>query len=456
VPVAAGLYALLTHQTFGWLLFAAVPGALTLMSGGALLLMPGERRITGFMALGGALGVLMAIPLWFAGGFGAALTATALFAGAFVVAGRLSLHAMPSTEEVPQPLEDWKLDAKVGFDEALLAYFLGSATLPSGEAARRMCGDALELGRELEMRGWIENPDLLHTAPPPCANVRVSAARIFGHDYEQLSCESSFLPPTGLPGAAEWSGFIANRSNVANVLRYPGGQRHWLLCIHGYRMGLPYTDFSMFQPQRLHRELGLNVLMPILPLHGSRKIGLRTGDRYLDGNLLDLLYAQTQALWDIRSWIAWIREQDPSARIGIYGVSLGGYNAALLPLFDEALDFVVAGVPVVDFAGLLWRFIPSAHRQFFADSGLDEARYRSILRVVSPMERVPKMPAERLHLVGAVADRVVPPAHSVRLSHHWNVPVTWYQGSHLSLRREEEPGRVLAHAVREAGWLAGR
>lgn len=84
--------------------------------------------------------------------------------------------------------------------------------------------------------------------------------------------------------------------------------------------------------------------------------------------------------------------------------------------------------------------------------GLDEQRYRDILQVVSPLARAPLLPRERLHVVAAAADRIVLPHHPLALGRHWDVPVTWYQGSHLSIRYEREPGLALRHAAAAAGW----
>src|SRR3546814_8174322 len=46
--------------------------------------------------------------------------------------------------------------------------------------------------------------------------------------------------------------------------------------------------------------------------------------------MTDLVYAESQALWDLRRTLAWLRANESGARVGVYGISLGGYNAALL------------------------------------------------------------------------------------------------------------------------------
>ena len=64
VPLAAGLFWLWRAPEHGFVgfVFSVVPGCLLLGSGVSMLLMPGDRRITQFAALGGTLGVLLALP----------------------------------------------------------------------------------------------------------------------------------------------------------------------------------------------------------------------------------------------------------------------------------------------------------------------------------------------------------------------------------------------------------
>lgn len=455
LPIAAGLYAILMHAGIAGLILGIVPGALVLAAGMALLLMPGDPRITGYMALGSAIGIALAVPLALFMGLGHALVAAALFLGAFLVAGRVSLEREARFDGVPPPPDEWRVQAKAAVDEAMLGYFVTTARVPSGDDARQMCEDALKLETLLSARGWLAHPERYHRSPETPRQINVQTAQLFGFEYEQVSFDSGFQPEPEIPGAESWLRHESNGRTVAWVMRHPGPPRPWLMCLHGYRMGRPSLDFSMFRPAHLFDRLGLNLIMPVLPLHGPRKIGVLSGDRYLDGNVLDLLFAQTQALWDLRRWLLWLRSVENDPTVGVWSVSLGAYNAALLAQYEAELDFVVTATPVVDLGGLLWRFVPPAHQRYYSEHGLAESRFRDILRVVSPLQRPPLPDASRLHIIGGTADRVVLPIHPMKLAEHWKVPVNWYNGSHQSLRREQEPRRVLEEAMLRAGWRAG-
>ena len=452
IPILAGLYWLLASSGNDWLLWGLLPGALMLMSGMALLLMPGDLRITEYMAAGGFVGVLLLLPVAIVGGFADALLAGIGAVAAYLTSGHVALAREPSSEGAPPAEASWWMDAKTALDEALLAYFVGTARLPSGDDIVRLGADARRIEELMQARGWLDQPETFHPAPAAPDRVYVQQARVYGWSYERVSYPSAFMPDAELPGAGLWAQHQNNRQAVAWVLRHPGPPRPWLTCIHGYRMGEPWMDFLLFPPRWLHERLGLNLFMPVLPLHGPRRVGIRSGDQYLDGNPLDLLYAQAQALWDLRRGLAWLRAQEDKPRIGVLGYSLGGYSASVLAQHDDKLDFVVAGIPPSDLAAALWRHLPPAHRDYFVEHGLGRERYQRVLHPVSPLALPPKVERDRLYLFAGTADRLVLPDQALALAKHWGVPVQWYQGAHLTFRGEPVVRQHIEAAMQRAGW----
>ncbi len=452
VPIAAGLWWLLAAHRAGWLIWAILPGVTLLGSGVSMLLWHEMGKQTQVMAMGAFAGALLCLPAAWTGSAGAALIALALSAASFLVAGRTALRYADRVEAAPPAPMEAKVYAKAALDEALLGYFVTMAKSPTGDLAERMCDEAGKLEVMLGDRGWLADPASFHKAPPPPEQVRQTAARAAGFDHQRLRFPSAFMPDPLLPGADRWLSLQRNRDCAAWMMRHDEPGRPWLLCIHGYRMGFPLADFGLFDPKALHHKLGLNLLGPILPLHGPRRAGWQSGDGFLDGDLLSLLHAETQALWDLRRCIAWIRAQDPGARIGVLGYSLGGYNASLLAAHEPGLDFVVAGIAVADFVPMLWGHLPAPHRAYFNARGFDHQRLRRVLQVVSPLARAPQLPAERLHLFAGTADRVVPPDQPLRLARHWGRPIEWYPGGHLTFRGEPGVQRCIQGAIAGAGW----
>ena len=130
IPLLAGilwLWRAPEHGLVGFL-FSVIPGCLLVGSGVSMLLMPGDRRIAQFTALGGALGLVFALPALVVVGPLATLLLIAASAAGFLAAGAHSVRLEPDYEDVP-PLEpSLALSAQVALDEALLGIM--SATLP--------------------------------------------------------------------------------------------------------------------------------------------------------------------------------------------------------------------------------------------------------------------------------------------------------------------------------------
>jgi dienelactone hydrolase len=450
--VVSGLVWLAASSAAGAVAFAlgVLPGALQLASGVALLLLWDDPRARRHGALGALLGLPLALPLGVAAGPATMLLLLALSAAALAAAGTLSLRATPAVAGVPEPAPSLRLSAEVAGDDALLALFDLALPASSEAEAARHARELREADERFAARGFFEKPASFHAAPPPFATVASEKSRAARIDFERLRCESGYEPHPEEPGRERWLAYAPVRDAHAWLLRNPEPGRPWLVCIHGYRMGLPWIDLPLFRAERL-RARGLNVLLPVLPLHGPRRIGRISGDGFFGADVLDMLHAEAQALWDLRRWLGWIRVQG-GARVGVYGLSLGGYNAALLAGFEPELACVVAGIPATSLEALVYEHGPRQLLRAAEAQGFSRAAAERVLSLVSPLALAPQVPKERRFIFAGSADQLVPPPHVAALVQHWGEPcVAWYEGAHLGFGLHEGARRLLADALREAG-----
>lgn len=433
-------------------LIASVPGALLLASGVALLLWPGDRQISHYMALGGVLSVLLAVPLILLDGVLPGIVLGVLGAGGFVTAGYAALYQAVTAPGVPRPEINRKTAAKAAMDEALLAYFVASARVPTGERAAADADEMIAARACIREHGWSQSPERLHTPPSAPQAAALGARRAAGRRFLHLRFASDYQPHPELPGGQRWLAHQANQNVHAWVFRHTDHPRPWILGIHGYQMGTPQIDFSLFQIDWLHHELGCNVVLPVLPLHGPRKAYARSGRGYLDGYVCDLLHAEIQAVRDLRRTLAWIRQQQAEPSIGVLGFSLGGYNAALLAALEADLQCVVAGIPMTDAPETVLRHLPELHRNYLISCGLTPEVAAEVMGPVSPLQLPPRVPHDRRFIVAAAGDQLVPPTQPARLFEHWRQPsMHWYQGAHLSVRREAGVKSFIDNALRQSG-----
>jgi hypothetical protein len=382
-----------------------------------------------------------------------ALLLIGLSAASYLAAGAVAVHWEPHTPEVPRPEPSLRLAAQVGADEVVLSTMLTTLPLISGEDWRRVQSEVIEARGLFESQGWIDKPAAYHVRPPELLEPRLMPKRARGLEFEHMRFESEYEPRPGEPGRERWLSYRPNRTAHAWVIRHPGPPRPWVVAIHGFQMGSPVLDLSLFNPRFYHEKLGLNMVVPVLPFHGKRKVGRRSGDGFLTGDVLDTVHAEAQAMWDLRRILAWVRAQGAPA-VGVHGVSLGGYQTALLACLDDGLGCAIPGIPVTDIPRVFWRHGPTLLVRHGEHHGVERDVVDKVMSVVSPLTLEPLVPKDRRFIFGGVADRLVTPDHVNDLWLHWDRPrIVWYQGAHVTFRLEPEVRRLIREGLRAGGLI---
>ena len=427
-----------------------------LASGVSQLIWPGDTRITQTGALAGLLGVVVALPYVFAVGFGSLLVLIGSSLMASWGAGRMALQLEPHYEGVPVPLPTFQLAGKVAIDELILGFEQWGATGFALDGTLERVVDEMDRTHSIfEREGFLEKPDGYHATPPDLINPEIRLEEIAGNEVEMLRFESGYAPAMGEPGRERWLGYEPCLDGRAYVLRHPrdsrddGSARPWLICTNGYRMGHARIDIGLFE--RFYRKLGLNVLIPVLPLHGPRRLGWHSGNGFLGIDVIDTLHAEAQSVWDMRRLLSWIRTQNAPA-VGAFGLSLGGYTTALFASVAEGLVSAIPGIPLADIPRIFSRHAAPHQMRYAEHLGFDMERASEVLRVVSPLVLKPKVPLEGRMIFGATADRLVTPDQVRDLWRHWDEPeIVWYNGGHVTFRSERDVWSGVDRTLRENG-----
>jgi len=420
---AGGLFAILA---------ATVPGALLLASATGTLLFPGDRLIPRAGVTGAVVGLAFAVPLLLFAPM-TALLLGALSAGAGLAAARLAAEDLEPAEDQPVPELDLRLTAEIALDESVIGILTTMMGVYSRPVQARVGEELEETLDWLRAGGWLNEPAGFHEAPPSMGPVAIAAARTAGLDYEVMRFESEFEPRRGAPGRERWLGYANNRSAEVRIIRAQRS-RDWLICVHGLAMGRTWFDLRAMGAGWLHRR-GLNLAFPVLPLHGPRAVNsLASGAGFITGDVANTLHALTQTAWDIRRLVAWLREEG-AERIGLVGLSLGGYTTALVASLEDDIDCAIAGIPAAEFGELTCYHANGRALALAAEAGITPERISTALTPVAPLMLTPRIPREQRFIFGALADRFVPPAQVEALWRHWDKPeISWYPGGHLGFR----------------------
>jgi pimeloyl-ACP methyl ester carboxylesterase len=306
--------------------------------------------------------------------------------------------------------------------------------LPVPERVRRGLEEARAAVALFRERGWLDDPRSYHGDPPPLEVESLTEGAVWTRAgrrrFRHLVFESGFTPHPDEPGRERWLEHPRNATAHAYVLEHDT-PRPWLVCVHGFAMGSPLVNFTGFPVRLLHEQLGLNLLFPVLPLHGLRGAGRFSGGEVLDPDYLRMVHLFAQAVWDVRRLIEWLRARG-GERIGVYGISLGGYVASLVASIQEGLDCVIAGIPAVDFPNLARDNEPWIMRRYDDELEMDWRLIRAISHPVSPLAFRPRVAREGRFIYAGLADRVVKPDQPRALWRHWEQPaIHWFSGGHV-------------------------
>lgn len=335
-------------------------------------------------------------------GASAWLTAVATAVDAFVFrAMRRAVDALllpdparlPALRASAEPL----LDPELASEPARYFDFGSEARAPREERARlaRSLGQGVAFRRSLRapLAPFVRDPELARVAARPEVEVL---------EFEHWAHEPG--PPVGT-----------------------------VICLHGFTMGRPRIDAPILMASAWF-ERGLDVLLPTLPFHGARTPADArfSGEHFAIPDVARLGEAVRRALFEIDLLLAWVRRRRPGP-VGLLGLSLGGYLAALHACVRGEADFVIPVVPPACFGDLAWRFFEGSRAaRAGAEAAFSREELRAAFRVHSPLAHPPRMPRERALVVAGRGDRIVPPEHPHALHLHLGrARVHWFSGSHL-------------------------
>lgn len=259
---------------------------------------------------------------------------------------------------------------------------------------------------------------------------------------------------------ATYASFRGNETVHARLWQHHGAPRPTVICIHGWGGGYLWLEEQIFAAARLYAA-GLNVVVFALPFHGPRKPRGRFDlNLFPSSDFRRTNEAFGQAIFDLQALSGWLRQTGVGDRVGVMGMSLGGYVAALWAGLDAKLDFAMPVISPVSLGDLLWDLkADMAGMAVASAAGFGVEQFRAAMAVHCPLLHALKLAPDRVLIVGGHADRVVPAAHTRALWEHWGQPrLQWFPGGHymhfgrgLYLREI----RALARAPQPAAALAG-
>jgi hypothetical protein len=351
--------------------------------------------------------------------------------------------------ELPVTRPTLGLAAQAFSDEIVLLGFRFLRSAPDATRVERINREVIAALDFYGEKGWLARPEMFFAAPPPLTDVSVRPVASLGRSYQRFFFDSEYEPCAGEPGRERWLSYSCNHRAYGLMLRHRR-PRPWLVCVHGAEMGRAALDLALFRAWHLHRDLGLNVALPVLPMHGPRARGLPKGASFPSEDVLDNVHGVAAAVWDIRRLLSWIRSQEPDSLIGLNGISLGGYLTSMIASLQDGLTCAILGVPLADLFELVGRHAGLSHydhlRQMLTSA-------KPVGAMISPLALSPRVSLDGRFIYAGIADRLVHPREeAARLWEHWGRPeICWYPGGHTGFFRSRPVQRFIDDALVKSG-----
>lgn len=263
---------------------------------------------------------------------------------------------------------------------------------------------------------------------PVLRHVRQATARTAVVDVTWASAFEPFLRSV----APRYLAHVENRTSRARLWLHDSGgkgaaNRPVVIALHGY-MGGHWAVEEAQWPMAWFLRRGFDVALPVLPFHGMRRGPRRGAPPFPSADARLTNEGFRQAVTDVAGLARWLRERG-APHVGVVGMSLGGYVAALLGTVSREIDFAMPVVPlasIADFAREQGMLGPSSAHATAEHGALEDAN-----RVVSPIARPLLLPPSRALVVVAEHDRVTPSHHGQRIAAHWKCEMRTIPGGHL-------------------------
>jgi dienelactone hydrolase len=213
-----------------------------------------------------------------------------------------------------------------------------------------------------------------------------------------------------------------DRNNTVHGRIYRADQdwtkRPAVILLHGWNGELNYELLFPWMGRRLARE-GVTALSVLLPYHGRRKPREAGAIRnFICDDIGSVLAATRQSLADCRALVRWLHRQG-CPRIGLFGLSFGGWLTGLLACHEPLISSAALGTPISR--------MDRALRELAFCRPLKEQleHYHLAVEQFDLVNQKPLVKTERLLLLESEHDLFAPAGSVEELWEAWQKPEIW-------------------------------
>jgi hypothetical protein len=318
----------------------------------------------------------------------------------------------------------------------------------AAERIKSACGASIDRGF-LRLMEWVWEKNNSRSVRPISLDHRQALERYRIRDAQQFFPEPQAARPTLLQRRGElericwrsayrtWDRSYQQEfdAHLANSVVHAecsiiDARRPTVICLHPWMVG----NFAIARHQFAALYPRFNVVQMILPFHGPRSDARLPGMSLWPGRCPRRTNEGFgQLIWDLRALLGYVRGRVDGV-IGVVGMSLGGYGAALAAGIEKRLAFAVPVIPFINMPELMWWHGSHRQERLQAETdGLSLDEMRQLHAVHCPLSHRPVIARDGLMVVAGRADRICHPDQAMALWEHWRRPVLHlWSGGHAA------------------------
>ena len=241
-----------------------------------------------------------------------------------------------------------------------------------------------------------------------------------------------------------------NQTALLRTLNLRIKGRPMAILVNGFSSGHHLME-RVAWPMREFSRLGVGVSLFALPFHGPR--GHSFPPEWPQQDTAFTIEGFRQAIWDLQTAIRAMREAGAS-HVGVVGMSLGGYTAALLATVTSDVDFVVSYIPISNLPDVMYDndLVPGTggtQRRVYAG-------YREHLVPITPICRTPLVEPRRVAVISGEFDQLATVEHGRQLAEHFQCELLTFPGGHILQSQRAKAFRTVLERFRERGVLPSK
>jgi len=251
------------------------------------------------------------------------------------------------------------------------------------------------------------------------------------YEFHFIKWESQYQPqnPAFVPF---YETYVENHTAYGIFCKNKRGSRAAIVIAHGWTGGDIRKTWKLERMPE-YAALGYDSVLVQQPYHGPRAPAdsVFSGEYFVSGEIARINEAMCQAVTDVRSMAAWLREKYEV--VGVRGGSLGGITTLQTAAVEDRIDFAVAWVPPSSLGDIpeetpLAPFVIEGMRA----SGLDQPTVKKVVYVSSPKNFEPAIAKEHVLMIAGMGDNFVPPNQPAMIWEAWGEPeIVWFAGGHV-------------------------